>query len=358
MKFGKFLEKNLIKEWKFFYVDYKKLKKVISKYDSNLFYKNIANEINKLNNFVELISNYENVDNDKISSFLVMNYMALFKSIKKHDKKTSKLSKIYFFDKIKELPFYKYYLNIPRKVSPVKLVVFDKDGTLINIQKLFSNWIEKVYNNFSSFITDKNNFYNHLGYIESEKKFTNNSVIARGTRDDLRNSINEFLINVEKINDNKIIDNYWTDIEFDKNDIIQCGDIIKVFDYLKNYNIKIAICTSDNRKPTEETIKFLGLEKYIDDIKCGDDFISSKPSPEPLWKICSNLDVNVDEAVMVGDTISDIHSGLNAKFGRVIGVLSGGYDENDLDNADIILNSIDNLPELFNNSLYHNNNKN
>ena len=43
---------------------------------------------------------------------------------------------------------------------------------------------------------------------------------------------------------------------------------------------------------------------------------------------------------MIGDTISDIHSGINAKCGIVIGVLSGGYDSNDLSQADIIFDDI------------------
>ena len=67
-----------------------------------------------------------------------------------------------------------------------------------------------------------------------------------------------------------------------------------------------------------------------------------------MWKICSNLNVDVHESIMVGDTISDIHAGINAKFGKVVGVLSGGYNSNELDNADIIINSINDLPNLIN----------
>ena len=50
---------------------------------------------------------------------------------------------------------------------------------------------------------------------------------------------------------------------------------------------------------------------------------------------------------MIGDTISDIHAGINAKCGKVIGVLSGGYGNVDLENADKIINSIDDLPRLI-----------
>ena len=58
-----------------------------------------------------------------------------------------------------------------------------------------------------------------------------------------------------------------------------------------------------------------------------------------------------DETIMIGDTISDIHAGLNAKCSKVLGVLTGGYKSHELHNADSILNSIDELPNyICNNS--------
>ena len=54
---------------------------------------------------------------------------------------------------------------------------------------------------------------------------------------------------------------------------------------------------------------------------------------------------------MIGDTISDIHAGINAKCGKVIGVLSSGYDKNELDDADIIIPCIDNIISLFNDKI-------
>ena len=81
---------------------------------------------------------------------------------------------------------------------------------------------------------------------------------------------------------------------------------------------------------------------------CGDDQISSKPSPEPILKICNELKINPKNTIMIGDTSVDIHAGLNAKCGKIIGVLSGGYNGFDLNEADLILNNIDDLINLIN----------
>ena len=90
------------------------------------------------------------------------------------------------------------------------------------------------------------------------------------------------------------------------------------------------------------------MQNKVNYISCGDDEFSSKPSPEPIWNICSNLNIDPSNTIMVGDTISDIHAGINAKCGKVIGVLSGGYKSLDLNKADYIIDNIDKLKDLFN----------
>ena len=101
MKFGKYYEKEKIEEWRFFYVDYKKLKHSLAKEKSTVkFYEIIHIQQRKLNNFITLIEDYDEVNMENICKFLVLNYMALFKSIKKHDKKLCKTTKIKFFHDI------------------------------------------------------------------------------------------------------------------------------------------------------------------------------------------------------------------------------------------------------------------
>ena len=50
---------------------------------------------------------------------------------------------------------------------------------------------------------------------------------------------------------------------------------------------------------------------------------------------------------MSGDTISDIHTGLNVKCSKVLGVLTGGYKRHELNNAVYILKNINELPNYI-----------
>uniref|UniRef100_A0A2C9KB69 Uncharacterized protein n=1 Tax=Biomphalaria glabrata TaxID=6526 RepID=A0A2C9KB69_BIOGL len=108
-------------------------------------------------------------------------------------------------------------------------------------------------------------------------------------------------------------------------------EIRTLFKILKDKDIKIAICTADNRRGTLNTLKNLDLSQYIDMVVCGDDPCTQpKPSPHNAWKICGALGVDPMDAVMVGDTKADVGMGHAAKLGWVVGVLSGIGDTKEL----------------------------
>ena len=85
----------------------------------------------------------------------------------------------------------------------------------------------------------------------------------------------------------------------------------------------------------------------IDYLVCGNDMIPNKPSPEPLLTVCQKLKIAPSQSMMVGDTLADVHAGINARFSRTVGVLSGNYLNTNLVDATHVVNSIDDLPELF-----------
>ena len=86
------------------------------------------------------------------------------------------------------------------------------------------------------------------------------------------------------------------------------------------------------------TLKLLNCIDYLDCIVCGDDSLSNKPSPDPIWYICKELEVLPKNCIMVGDTSYDIHSGINSRCGKIFGVKTGG--NNLLPGCDKLLNDI------------------
>lgn len=333
MKLNKIYKNNLILKWNKYYIS----PNIISSLDS------LSKETNKLDDFVKNIKSNSNYNENDVSNFIIINYMSIIEIIKKYNISYN------FFYSLENNLFYDFYLKLPRPCNKIKLIIFDKDGTLIKINSIFGRWIKLLVNKLEV-VKDKNELLTYLGYNVINQKLNFNSIIAKGTNNDIKNLITAFLVeryNLSKIEIKNIYDKYWTNINIKKENIIECGNIIRVFNFLKENNIKIAICTSDDRNVTEKTIDILNIRKYISSLRCGSDICLSKPSPEPIWEICNELNINTSSVVMIGDTMSDIYSGINAKCGKVFGVLSGNYDEIKLSYADNIINTIDNLPNLL-----------
>ena len=126
--------------------------------------------------------------------------------------------------------------------------------------------------------------------------------------------------------------------ELDRQTARPIGDVVGLFARARAAGAKVAVCASAGRSVSEAGLRILGVE--ADALVCGDDPVSSRPSPEPLWRVCHQVGATSDRAVMVGDTAADIHSGINAKFGEVIGVLSGGGTAASLRAADRVLERV------------------
>ena len=286
MKFNKYFTHQIISEWKYFYTNYYALKTMIKQQESHKFMSLMKNELEKVNSFVSIIRKYD-PNNEDLNSYIVMNYMAFFKAIKKYDKKLCKTYKIGFFNMMRNQSFYNVYINSPRECDKIKLVIFDKDGTLINHDKLFVPWLKQWINNIKPILPENKDIYKHLGFNENDNTFSFDSIIPKGTNDDMRNSITEFIVKNTNKDINTVrtyVKQYWVDIDFDEKDLETYGNLVNIFTKLRKMNIKVAICTSDDRNPTEKMIEITGIKDLLDLYVCGNDPISSKPSPCGFFK--------------------------------------------------------------------------
>jgi phosphoglycolate phosphatase len=124
------------------------------------------------------------------------------------------------------------------------------------------------------------------------------------------------------------------------------ADLRALFSMLRGAGRRIAVATSDDRQPTVATLDGLGLSGLIDGIVCADDGIAVKPAPDMVLHLCRTLGVPPSRAAVIGDTPADLLMGLAAGVGRRIGVLSGVGTRRDLAPlADAILPSISSLLE-------------
>jgi HAD superfamily hydrolase (TIGR01509 family) len=80
----------------------------------------------------------------------------------------------------------------------------------------------------------------------------------------------------------------------------------QVLQFLKKHDVKLAIFTGKCERTTDITLKELGISKYFDLVVTGTDVVNHKPHPEGISKVLQAFSLSPVEALMIGDSMSDV----------------------------------------------------
>ena len=105
----------------------------------------------------------------------------------------------------------------------------------------------------------------------------------------------------------------------------------ELMSYLAANGVPHAIATSGYREGAEATVKSLGIAVTVP-LVTRDQVAHAKPDPDLFLEAAERLGVQIEHSVVVGDSIWDL---LAARRARALGVglLSGGYGEEELERA-------------------------
>ncbi len=119
------------------------------------------------------------------------------------------------------------------------------------------------------------------------------------------------------------------------------SDALTSLQNMQSAGFKLACVTN---KPTIFTMPLLeksGLLPYFDMVVCGDTLANKKPDPEQIYHVCEQLQFNVQEVVMIGDSKTDIAAAHNA--GCYVFAVPYGYNQGVVIKAsevDAVVNSL------------------
>jgi phosphonatase-like hydrolase len=155
---------------------------------------------------------------------------------------------------------------------------------------------------------------------------------------------------VDQIHD-VFIDNMVTFYERDE-DLQPMEYAEELFTSLKERNIKVALNTGFTRRITDVILKKLewNNSKLIDYVIASDEVPEGRPYPFMIQQLMLNSGIiNATDVVKVGDTEVDVQEGRNAGCGLVVGVTTGAYTKEQLQNfqPDHIIDSLRELPALM-----------
>jgi pyrophosphatase PpaX len=127
---------------------------------------------------------------------------------------------------------------------------------------------------------------------------------------------------------------------------------LEVIQWLRARDFKVAIVTNATKAMLERYSKNFGLNELMDTTISADDVERPKPNPDGILKALDLVGAKPGQAVMVGDTVTDVLAALNAEVPS-IGVLTGIGSREELQEAgaSYVIPSVASLPELIRSKL-------
>jgi phosphoglycolate phosphatase len=119
-------------------------------------------------------------------------------------------------------------------------------------------------------------------------------------------------------------------------------------DWLKSHNFQLGCITNKAEQFTLPLLKALEIEDYFGLVISGDTLPKKKPDPLPLLHAAEFFKITPDEALMLGDSISDVEAARAAGF-KIICVNYGynhGLDISDA-NPDAVISSLVDISDLL-----------
>jgi phosphoglycolate phosphatase len=229
----------------------------------------------------------------------------------------------------------------------IDLVVFDKDGTLIGFDTMWTDWAVGLGDRLSSVVGRdvRPSLYLVLGYDESAGTATPGGALAATPVARLRQMTAAVLVAGGSTPDGaaSAMDQAWF-LPDPAGRARPLADLRWLLVDLRAGGRQIAVATNDDRAPTERTIDVLGLTDLVDAVVCADDGLTVKPAPDMILHVCASLGVEPRRTAIVGDAPADLRMGRAAGVGLVVGVLTGVGLRADLEPlADLVLGSVEQL---------------
>jgi HAD superfamily hydrolase (TIGR01509 family) len=105
--------------------------------------------------------------------------------------------------------------------------------------------------------------------------------------------------------------------------------------YLTQAGIPWSIATSGRLATARHNLTSLGVDPHEAVVVTRDDVRRAKPDPDLFLAAAARLDVDIQSAVIVGDSIWDMLAARRAR-GLGVGLLSGGYGQGELERSGAI----------------------
>ena len=117
----------------------------------------------------------------------------------------------------------------------------------------------------------------------------------------------------------------YVKIDVERHEFEVLKGAVNFFNWAKNKNISMAICTNKQERLAVDLLKKLDLFKFFEYVAGSDTFAFNKPDPRHLTDVVEIIGGDLKKTMMIGDSEVDALSAHNAKLPFVL--VKDGYTE-------------------------------
>ena len=244
-------------------------------------------------------------------------------------------------------------LNLRDRVFDAKVLVFDKDGTLIDFHTI---WGSRMVSAAESIVSAckggddlRDRLFRTVGFSLERNRTLGCGPLATAPIAELETIVATVL--------------YQAGISWDEavtlsvehltkrmaappavDEIRPGANLVSLLGSFRDADIRLAVATTDNRLPAENCLEVLGIESLIEQLLCGDDRTGPrKPDPAVLLDIAESFGAPIYKVIMVGDTVSDLKMA-KAAGAMAVAVTGGAGSREELEQqADVVIDSLEEI---------------
>jgi len=229
----------------------------------------------------------------------------------------------------------------------IKGILFDKDGTLIQVN---GTWVplyrSMLAEEFGHSPAEIEALLASAGYDAATDGFKAGSMMAGGTTREIVATWWPKLDAAERHNRVHYIDNVIGPQA--KTFVKPLMDLGPVLDALHQMGFVLGVGTNDSEASGKSHMAHLAVSHYFKTIIGSDSVAVPKPSGDMIALFATTTGLMPHEIAMVGDNSHDMHEARQGGAGLAIAVLSGNAKHGDIAHlADHVVNSVADLPALL-----------
>ncbi len=236
---------------------------------------------------------------------------------------------------------------IESEASPIRGILFDKDGTLIDFRATWLPAYEDIVGELAG--QDEalcEQMLSQGGYDRATGRLDPTSVLAAGTNIEIatlwaglagRTDIATLALDVNR-----------RFMHHARTSIVPVTDLPRLFERLHRRGLSLGVATNDSEMALTAQLDQLGIAGLVD-FACGfDSGHGAKPSPGMVEAFAARTGLPISAIAVVGDSLHDLEMARLAGAGLAVGVLTGASPRETLaPHAHHVLNSIVDLEALL-----------